>query len=164
MSETVHASVKEEVIGTAVSGEVVALENVNDPVFSSGMMGKGIAVKPNENKIYAPADGLLTVVNASKHAYGLQTASGAEVLIHIGIDTVNLNGKHFETSRKQGEQVRKGDVLAIINREGILDEGYDDTVIMVVTNSDSFEQIEALEKTSVQTGEDILKVSKMDAN
>ena len=164
VTETVHASAKEEVIGTAVSGEVVALENVNDPVFSSGMMGKGIAVKPNENKIYAPADGLLTVVNASKHAYGLQTASGAEVLIHIGIDTVNLNGKHFETSRKQGEQVRKGDVLAIINREGILDEGYDDTVIMVVTNSDSFEQIEALEKTSVQTGEDILKVSKMDAN
>ena len=85
-----------ETIQTPIVGEVVALENVNDPVFSSGAMGQGIAVKPSQGVVYAPADAEVSIAFATGHAYGLKTANGAEILIHVRIDTVTMNGEGFE--------------------------------------------------------------------
>ncbi len=96
-----------EIITAPVTGQTVALGTVNDPVFSSEMMGKGIGILPQSNEVYAPADGTLTVVYGTKHAYGITTKQGTELLIHIGIDTVNLAGQHFTTNKQSGEQVKK---------------------------------------------------------
>lgn len=151
---------QDELLASAVSGTVVSLKNVNDPVFSSGMMGKGVAVKPTAGTIVAPADGELTVVYDSKHAYGMKTAAGAEVLIHIGIDTVNLKGEGFTTSRKAGELVKKGETLGTFDQEAVKAAGYDDTVMLIVTNSQSYADVEVLEKATVKGGEDLLAVSE----
>ena len=93
---TVPASLQDETIISPIVGQAVALENVNDPVFSSGAMGQGIAVKPSEGVVYAPADAEVTIAFATGHAFGLKTANGAEILIHVGIDTVSMNGDGFE--------------------------------------------------------------------
>lgn len=152
---------KDEVLASAVTGTAIALENVDDPVFSTEMMGKGIAIKPKEGIIYAPADGELTVVYDAKHAYGLMTTQGAEVLIHIGIDTVNLNGVGFTTQRKYGELVKKGDVLGTFDLKALQEAGYDDTVMEIVTNTQAYAAVDVLNKTQVVAGEDLLVVSEV---
>lgn len=150
----------DEVLAAPVSGNVLPLKDVADPVFSTEMMGKGVAIKPTEGIIYAPADGELTVVYDSKHAYGLKTKQGAEVLIHIGIDTVNLKGDGFTTTRKYGEIVKKGDVLGTFDLHTIEAAGYDDTVMTIITNSAAYSDVNTLEKTTVKGGEDLLAVSE----
>lgn len=155
------AAPKDETLAAAVSGKVVPLKEVNDPVFSQEMMGKGIAIKPTDGTVYAPVDGELTVVYDSKHAYGLKTANGAEVLIHIGIDTVNLKGAGFTTQRKYGELVRKGDVLGTFDQEALKQAGYDDTVMEIITNTQAYAAVDVLDKTVVKDGEELLAVSEV---
>ncbi|MGH1831112.1 sucrose-specific PTS transporter subunit IIBC [Enterococcus gilvus] len=154
------SEVQDDVLAAVVSGTIVPLKVVNDPVFSTEMMGKGIAIAPESNQLFAPADGVLTVMYDSKHAYGIQADSGAEILIHIGIDTVNLAGKFFSTNKKKGERVEKGELLGTFDREAIKNAGYDDTVMILVTNSTAYGEISPLDKANVVQGEDILAVSK----
>ncbi|MGH1648244.1 sucrose-specific PTS transporter subunit IIBC [Enterococcus gilvus] len=154
------SEVQDDVLAAVVSGTIVPLKVVNDPVFSTEMMGKGIAIAPESNQLFAPADGVLTVMYDSKHAYGIQADSGAEILIHIGIDTVNLAGKFFSTNKKKGERVKKGELLGTFDREAIKNAGYDDTVMILVTNSTAYGEISPLDKANVVQGEDILAVSK----
>ena len=154
------SDVQDDVLAAAVAGKVVPLKEVNDPVFSTEMMGKGIAIAPESNQLFAPADGVLTVMYDSKHAYGIQADSGAEILIHIGIDTVNLAGKFFSTNKKKGERVKKGELLGTFDREAIKNAGYDDTVMILITNSTVYGEISPLDKANVVQGEDILAVSK----
>ncbi|MDU5511965.1 sucrose-specific PTS transporter subunit IIBC [Enterococcus gilvus] len=154
------SEVQDDVLAAVVSGTIVPLKEVNDPVFSTEMMGKGIAIAPESNQLFAPADGVLTVMYDSKHAYGIQADSGAEILIHIGIDTVNLAGKFFTTNKKKGERVQKGELLGTFDREAIENAGYDDTVMILVTNSTAYGEISPLDKANVVQGEDILAVSK----
>ncbi|MDN6690808.1 MAG: sucrose-specific PTS transporter subunit IIBC [Enterococcus sp.] len=154
------SEVQDDVLAAVVSGTIVPLKEVNDPVFSTEMMGKGIAIAPESNQLFAPADGVLTVMYDSKHAYGIQADSGAEILIHIGIDTVNLAGKFFSTNKKKGERVKKGELLGTFDREAIENAGYDDTVMILVTNSAAYGEISPLDKANVVQGEDILAVSK----
>lgn len=154
------SEVQDDVLAAVVSGTIVPLKVVNDPVFSTEMMGKGIAIAPESNQLFAPADGVLTVMYDSKHAYGIQADSGAEILIHIGIDTVNLAGKFFSTNKKKGERVKKGEILGTFDREAIKNAGYDDTVMILVTNSTAYGEISPLDKANVVQGEDILAVSK----
>lgn len=155
-----HAAVlQDEVLATAVAGKVVPLKDVNDPVFSTEMMGKGIAVSPEDNQVFAPADGVLTVMYDSKHAYGIQSDHGAEILIHIGIDTVNLAGKFFTTNKKRGERVKKGELLGTFDREAIKEAGYDDTVMLLVTNTAAYGEVADLDKTQVSAGDDLVAVS-----
>ncbi|MFZ2210694.1 MAG: sucrose-specific PTS transporter subunit IIBC, partial [Lactococcus raffinolactis] len=116
-----------------VTGQAIQLSETKDQVFSSGLMGKGIAIEPTVGEIYAPADGTLTVTNDSKHAYGLLTANGAEVLLHIGIDTVQMAGDGFSTQVKQGQVVKKGDLLGTFNIDKIKAAGYEATVMVIVT-------------------------------
>lgn len=153
-------AVQDDVLSAVVTGEVLPLKEVKDPVFSTEMMGKGVALIPESDQLFAPADGVLTVMYDSKHAYGIQADSGAEILIHIGIDTVNLAGQFFSTNKKKGERVKKGELLGTFDREAIKKAGYDDTVMLLVTNSTAYGDVSTLDKPTVTQGEDILAVSK----
>ncbi|MFZ2381626.1 sucrose-specific PTS transporter subunit IIBC [Leuconostoc falkenbergense] len=147
-------------ISAPVSGQLVDLATVNDPVFAGGMMGKGAAIEPADGTIVAPADGTITVAYATKHAYGLTTADGVEILIHIGIDTVNLDGKGFESFVKQGQTVSKGDKLGTFDPAIIKDAGYPVTTMVLVTNTNNFEQVivDAPYGNQVITTDDILTI------
>lgn len=153
-------AVQDDVLSAVVTGEVLPLKEVKDPVFSTEMMGKGVAIIPESDQLFAPADGVLTVMYDSKHAYGIQADSGAEILIHIGIDTVNLAGQFFSTNMKKGERVKKGELLGTFDREAIKKAGYDDTVMLLVTNSTAYGDVSTLDKPTVTQGKDILAVSK----
>lgn len=150
----------EEVLVSPLSGEVVALEAVNDPVFSSGAMGKGLAIKPSEGTVYAPADAEVTIAFETGHAYGLKTASGAELLIHIGIDTVTMNGNGFEKLVVAGDKVTAGTPLARFDAVKIAEAGLDDTTMVILTNTGDFTTVDALAQGMIAHGADFLKVVK----
>lgn len=154
------ADLAEETLVSPLSGDVVALENVNDPVFSSGAMGKGLAVKPTEGVVYAPADAEVTIAFETGHAYGLKTASGAEILIHIGIDTVSMNGNGFEKLVAAGDKVKAGTPLAKFDAAKIAEAGLDDTTMIIVTNTADFTEVATLAEGTIAHGADFLKVVK----
>ncbi len=147
-----------ETIQTPIVGDVVALENVNDPVFSSGAMGQGIAVKPSQGVVYAPADAEVSIAFATGHAYGLKTANGAEILIHVGIDTVTMNGEGFEQKVSQGDKVKAGDVLGTFDSSKIAAAGLDDTTMVIVTNTADYASVTPVASGSVVKGDVIIEV------
>ena len=151
-------SLSEGVIQTPIVGDVVALSNVNDPVFSSGAMGQGIAVKPSEDVVYAPADAEVTIVFPTGHAYGLRTANGAEILIHVGIDTVSMNGEGFNHKVAQGDKVKAGDVLGTFDSAKIATAGLDNTTMVIVTNTADFASVNPVASGSVAKGDAIIEV------
>ena len=151
-------SPSEGVIQTPIVGDVVALSNVNDPVFSSGAMGQGIAVKPSEDVVYAPADAEVTIVFPTGHAYGLRTANGAEILIHVGIDTVSMNGEGFNHKVAQGDKVKAGDVLGTFDSAKIAAAGLDNTTMVIVTNTADFASVNPVASGSVAKGDAIIEV------
>ena len=130
-----------EEIKSPMKGTVIPLSEVPDAVFSSEMLGKGFGVEPSEGKAYAPVDGEVTTVFDTKHAIGLMSKHGVELLIHIGMDTVKLNGKGFDVKVKTGDQVKAGDLLAEFDMDLIKGEGYPVTTAVVVTNTDDCEEI-----------------------
>lgn len=148
----------EGVIQTPIVGDVVALSNVNDPVFSSGAMGQGIAVKPSQDVVYAPADAEVTIVFPTGHAYGLRTANGAEILIHVGIDTVSMNGEGFNQKVAQGDKVKAGDVLGTFDSAKIAAAGLDNTTMVIVTNTADFASVNPVASGSVAKGDAIIEV------
>ena len=152
------ASPSEGVIQTPIVGDVVALSNVNDPVFSSGAMGQGIAVKPSEDVVYAPADAEVTIVFPTGHAYGLRTANGAEILIHVGIDTVSMNGEGFNHKVAQGDKVKAGDVLGTFDSAKIAAAGLDNTTMVIVTNTADFASVNPVASGAVAKGDAIIEV------
>ena len=152
------ASPSEGTIQTPIVGDVVALSNVNDPVFSSGAMGQGIAVKPSEDVVYAPADAEVTIVFPTGHAYGLRTANGAEILIHVGIDTVSMNGEGFNHKVAQGDKVKAGDVLGTFDSAKIAAAGLDNTTMVIVTNTADFASVNPVASGSVAKGDAVIEV------
>ncbi|HFI0214954.1 TPA: sucrose-specific PTS transporter subunit IIBC [Streptococcus suis] len=160
LEEAETGLVAEETLVSPLSGDVVALENVNDPVFSSGAMGKGLAVKPSEGVVYAPADAEVTIAFETGHAYGLKTASGAELLIHIGIDTVSMNGNGFEKLVAAGDKVKAGTPIAKFDAAKIAEAGLDDTTMIIVTNTADFAEVSPLAEGTITHGADFLKVAK----
>lgn len=124
-----------------VKGEVISLSEVNDGVFSKELLGKGVAIKPEESMIVSPIEGEIVTVLKSKHAIGIRSKEGIELLIHVGIDTVNLNGAPFEVFVEEGEHVTVGQKLIQADFDKINAAGYDNTVILVVTNSEQFQTI-----------------------
>mgnify|MGYP000963020896 FL=1 len=151
-------SLSEGVIQTPIVGDVIALSNVNDPVFSSGAMGQGIAVKPSQDVVYAPADAEVTIVFPTGHAYGLRTANGAEILIHVGIDTVSMNGEGFNQKVNQGDKVKAGDVLGTFDSAKIAAAGLDDTTMVIVTNTADYASVTPVASGSVVKGDAIIEV------
>lgn len=159
-NEATTALLSEETLVSPLSGNVVTLENVNDPVFSSGAMGKGLAVKPSEGVVYAPADAEVTIAFETGHAYGLKTASGAEILIHIGIDTVSMNGNGFEKLVAAGDKVKAGTPIAKFDAAKIAEAGLDDTTMVIVTNTADFAEVSPLAEGTIAHGANFLKVAK----
>jgi lactose/raffinose/galactose permease len=143
-----------------VDGAFVPLSEVKDDVFSSGKMGQGFAIKPKGNKVYAPFDGLVRMTFSTRHAVGIVSKSGVVALIHIGLGTVNLKGEGFVTYFDRGKEVKRGEVLIEFSPEIIAENGYDDIVITVFTNSDSYQAVNVEQKNEVHHNEIIGEISK----
>lgn len=148
----------DEKLRSPIVGEVVALSEVNDPVFSSGVMGQGIAVKPSKGVVYAPADAEIAIGFPTGHAYGLKTDNGAEILIHVGIDTVSLNGEGFEAKVSQGDRVRAGDIIGTFDSEVIAANGLDDTTMVIITNTMDYAEVTPIATGSVTNKTRVLEL------
>jgi len=148
-------------INSPVSGSVEPLNEVNDEVFSSGAMGSGFAVYPNDSNVYAPFSGTVSMVFDTKHAIGLIADNGVELLIHMGINTVELKGIPFEVKVKKGDKITAGQLLAVVDWQKIKDAGYDPTTMMIVTNSMEYEQVNIPTKGSenISSGSAIATIS-----
>ena len=154
----VPAALQDETIISPIVGSAVALSDVNDPVFSSGAMGQGIAIKPTEGVVYAPADAEVTIAFATGHAYGLKTANGAEILIHVGIDTVSMNGEGFDQKVSQGSKVKAGDIIGTFDSAKIAAAGLDDTTMVIVTNTADYASVTPVAEGTVAKGDAIIEV------
>ena len=148
-----------DVVTSPVSGEVVILSQVEDQAFSSEALGKGVAVVPSEGIVVAPFDGVVTALYPSRHAVGLTSQQGIECLIHIGMDTVNLGGAHFENKVSQGDAVKKGQVLVEFDIEAIAKAGYSVATPVVISNTASYLDVFAAKESGmVERGEDLIKI------
>lgn len=141
-----------------VQGEVIPLTKVNDQVFSQEVMGKGIAIIPTENKVVSPVNGTVTVVFPTGHAIGIVSEDGVELLIHIGLDTVNLNGQHFNPCVKVGAKVKVGDVLVEFDSEAIKEAGFDIVTPVIVTNTKDYFDVVGVEDQYITSGEEIMAI------
>ena len=150
--------VRSAVLGAHMTGAVVALADVADEAFASGAMGDGIAIEPTVGKLYAPADGVIETVFETKHAVGMTTDGGVELLLHIGIDTVKLGGKHFEAHVAPEQTVKKGDLLVSFDMDAIKAAGYPLTTPMIICNTDDYASINTLATGSVNHDVDLLSV------
>ena len=146
-------------IESPLAGTVIPLSEVHDEVFASEMMGKGCAVIPEEGKVYAPFDGKVVGLLDNHHAVGMESTDGVEILIHVGMDTVKLNGRCFTIHVEEGEQVKKGQLLLEFDILGIKEAGYEVTTPIVVTNSDEFNDVEMKAEGQVTVGVELLELS-----
>lgn len=150
----------DSVVASPLSGDVVTLSDVNDDVFSGGLLGQGVAIYPQEGVLKAPFDGKVMMFLPSCHAVGLQDANGLELLIHIGIDTVNLNGQHFQSSLKVGDEVKAGETLITFDIAAIKAAGYDLITPVVVVNGDDDATLRMTTASSVTFGDELMVQSK----
>lgn len=141
-----------------LSGEIVPLKEVADPVFAEGILGQGVAVRPSVGEVYAPADGVISAVIDSKHALGITTDSGAELLIHVGLDTVKLNGEGFEVMVNAGDHIKAGALLMKFDIEKIKAAGYDTITPVLVSNMAEFISLKATEEKKVSHGQSLFTV------
>ena len=159
-NKTTVADPKAEVLSKPVDGQVVALSEVNDEVFSSGMIGEGFGIIPTSGELIAPEDGEITMLFETNHAIGLKTRNGAELLFHIGLDTVQLEGKHFTPYVKAGDQVKQGQPLIQFDLDAIKAAGFDPIVICVVTNQENF-TVKTIESTDEQSDQGVLSIAPL---
>lgn len=159
-NKTMVADPKAEVLSKPVDGQVVALSEVNDEVFSSGMIGEGFGIIPTSGELIAPEDGEITMLFETNHAIGLKTRNGAELLFHIGLDTVQLEGKHFTPYVKAGDQVKQGQPLIQFDLDAIKAAGFDPIVICVVTNQENF-TVKTIESTDEQSDHGVLSIAPL---
>lgn len=145
-------------INSCIDGEAIELSKVKDEAFSSGVMGKGIGIIPNSGYLYAPADGEISTVFITKHAVGMVTDEGVEILMHIGINTVELEGKGFKQIVKDGQRVKKGDILIEFDIDLIKDKNYDTTTIMIISNTEEYSDIEVLNLGNVNKDTEVLEI------
>ncbi|MHA2795821.1 sucrose-specific PTS transporter subunit IIBC [Streptococcus agalactiae] len=153
---TQTSQLRAETIVSPLDGQVIALDTVSDPVFSSGIMGDGLAIKPSGNTIYSPVDGFVQIAFETGHAYGIKSDKGAEILIHIGIDTVTMNGTGFTSKVKADQKVKKGDILGTFDSAKIAEAGLDNTAMIIVTNTADFADVIPLVKEGVVTTGDMI--------
>ena len=147
---------KKSIVYAPINGKVIPLEEVKDEAFNSGSLGKGVGIMPEDGNVYAPVDGKITALFNSLHAIGLTSDDGMEVLVHIGLDTVKLNGKYFNAHVKQGDSVKKGDLLLTFDKEAIEKEGYDITTPVIITNSNDFLDVVETNETAIHANDVLL--------
>lgn len=155
LASTSDLNVSTELV-SPLAGELLPLSEVKDEVFSSGAMGEGVAVEPSEGVLHAPADGKVVMTFPTGHAIGMKTSDGAEILMHIGMDTVNLQGHGFATLVAKGDEVKAGDELVKFDIDAIHAKGYVVTTPIVVTNSKDYEKITVVSQGKVKVGQEIL--------
>ena len=148
------------VVTSPVQGILTSITEIKDPVFAAGALGKGVAVIPEEGVIAAPDDCEISVLYATGHAIGLKLKDGLELLIHIGINTVELQGKYFTKHAKDGDFLKKGEKIVSFDIDGIRNAGYDPTVAVIVPNSESYQAIARAESGLVDLNSEILYVQK----
>lgn len=141
-------------IFSPVDGEIVPLSEVPDPVFSEKMMGDGVAIKPSNGTVVSPIEGKVVQVFPTKHAVGLETKSGVEILIHIGLETVGMNGEGFEAHVDAGDAVKPGDKLITFDQGLVNEKAKSDVIPVIITNTDQMKAIDKVEKQSVRAGQD----------
>lgn len=135
------------------AGKAIPMSQVNDPTFSQEILGKGVAIEPSEGRITAPADGKITMVFDTKHAISMQTDNGAELIIHIGLDTVQLKGQYFDAHVAAGDKVKQGDLLLDFDIDKIKEAGYDVTTPVIICNTPQFPKMECVNGMEVRAGE-----------
>lgn len=145
-------------LAACTSGSIVPMKNIEDSVFRDGILGECIGIEPESGMIVSPCDGIVTQVTETSHAIGIKTAFGGEILIHAGIDTVQLLGEGFSPAVSEGEQVKAGQLILTCDLEKIREDGYKTTVITAVTNSADFEKVEPVEAEHIHAGEKLLDI------
>lgn len=156
--EAPAAAATAETIVAPMAGKAIALADVADPVFASEAMGKGMAIEPTEGKVFAPVDGTITVLAETGHAVGLLSDDGAEILLHIGIDTVELKGEPFTAHVKQMQEVKKGDLLMDVDLEAVKAAGKATTTMVIITNTDDYASVDAHVGADVAPGDAVIDV------
>jgi sugar PTS system EIIA component len=146
---------REENITAPITGRIFSLENVPDPVFSQKMMGEGFAIEPTNGEVVAPIDGEIVQLFHTKHAIGLKTENGAEIIIHVGLETVAMEGEGFTAHVKEGSKVKKGDKLLTVDLEKVREKAKSTVTPVVVTNSADSEKISLVATDSVIKGETV---------
>ena len=159
-STTEKSNADDSVLYSVSEGTAILLSQVNDATFASEVLGKGIAVIPSKGEVVAPCDAVVETVFDTKHAVGLSTESGMELLIHIGINTVELGGKYYTTHVKDGDHVKKGQLLVSFDMEKVKAAGYDVTTPLIVTNSDDYKDVKILSEDSVTPSDKVLEIVK----
>lgn len=155
---TEHIMMEKIEIQSPLQGQVLSLSAVNDQTFASEAIGKGVAIVPENNTIFAPCDGFIITVFKTKHAIGIMSSGGTEILLHLGIDTVELNGKYFDINVKNGDKIHKGQVLGTMDLDGIKGEGYDITSPVIITNSKQYVEVIGTKKTNVTEADSLLTI------
>lgn len=158
-SAAATTTVVPETIISPIKGSAIPLSEVKDEVFASEALGKGIAILPDEGKVYSPVDGKVTVVFPTKHAIGINSKGGAELLIHIGMDTVQLEGKGFTSHVEKDQEVHQGQLLMEFDVDGITNQGYDVTTPIVVTNTKNYNEVKTLTDGHVEPGDGVIDLS-----
>ncbi|MBG9367508.1 beta-glucoside-specific PTS transporter subunit IIABC [Streptococcus sp. NLN64] len=151
-----HKEIQQEIVASPLQGAIVQLADVPDPVFASGAMGKGIAIEPSQGTLYAPVKGEVTLLFPTKHAIGIKTENGAEILLHVGMDTVSLNGEGFESFVEIGDSIEAGQKLLEFDMEVIKAAGLPITTPIIVTNTSLYEDILVSQESEVQVGDYLL--------
>lgn len=147
---------KGAVVSAPVSGKVISISDVPDETFRTCVLGPGIAIVPDGGHVKAPADGTLNQMFDTGHAFSMTAACGAELLIHVGLDTVRLKGKHFSKIGKTGDSVKTGDLLIDFEENAVREEGYNTTIIAVVLNQDHFKSIRFAKEGPIQAGDPLI--------
>ncbi|MDZ7547936.1 PTS sugar transporter subunit IIA, partial [Clostridium perfringens] len=145
-------------ISSPLSGKSISLSEVNDETFASGIVGKGIAFEPNEGKVFSPVKGKISTIFKTKHAIGITSEDGVEMLIHIGLDTVELCGEHFTAHVKDGDTISVGDLLVEFDLEKIKAKGYDVVTPLIITNTDNYLEVVPSDNKNVKSGETVLTI------
>ncbi|WP_311482163.1 PTS glucose transporter subunit IIA [uncultured Anaerococcus sp.] len=156
--EKESANLVEEIIKAPISGKVLKLDQIKDPAFSSGMLGKGLAIDPIDGKVCSPVDGKISMLFDTFHAIGITSDKGVEILIHLGMDTVELKGKGFSSHIKNGDRIKAGQELIDIDIDLIKDAGYEVVTPVVITNLEDIKLIKETDNTEVNLGDEILSV------
>jgi PTS system sucrose-specific IIC component len=149
---------QEKKVYAPVSGEAIPSSQVDDPTFASEALGKGLAIIPSEGKVYAPFDGTVEMLFDTKHAVAVTSDDGVEILIHVGVDTVNLKGEGYTAHTATGEKVKKGQLLLEFDMDRIRKAGYQTVTPVIVTNSDEYKSVQVVKTGSVQAGDEVLTV------
>lgn len=149
-----------EQVHSPVEGEAVSIRDVSDPTFGEEILGKGIAIKPAKGRVVSPVDGTVTVLIESNHAVSILSDSGAEILVHVGLDTIKLKGQHFTAHVKVGDQVKAGDLLLEFDPDAIQKAGYDTIVPIVILNSNDYTAIELCGGGMVREQDVLMRLEK----